>query len=108
MTKTISYIEAIHALHPTGRFLMRASDRQALTEAEYNSRYKEITSVTGGVDKDEAVFSTNPSDFRVTYAAAKTKYDELIAKGTTPTTTLSEALKKIEALETKVAALEGS
>tara|TARA_R100001129_G_scaffold133932_2_gene95299 strand:- start:1611 stop:1937 length:327 start_codon:yes stop_codon:yes gene_type:complete len=106
MEKRISYIEAIHALHPTGRFVMQASHKKDLTEAEYNSRYKEITSVTGGVDKDEAVFSTDPKDFKVTYTAAKAKYDELIAKGNTPATTLSAAVKKIEELEAKVASLE--
>ena len=48
-----------------------------LTEAEYNSRYKEIISTTGGKDKDESVFSTDPKDFKVSYTAAKAKFDEL-------------------------------
>ena len=78
MSKRISYIEAIYALHPDGgRFLMEASAGQALTEAEYNSRYKEIISTTGGKDKDESVFSTDPKDFKVSYTAAKAKFDEL-------------------------------
>jgi len=78
MSNRISYIEAIYALHPDGgRFLMEASYGQALTEAEYNSRYKEIISTTGGKDKDESVFSTDPKDFKVSYTAAKAKFDEL-------------------------------
>ena len=78
MTKRISYIEAIYALHPDGgRFVMEASHGQDLTETEYNSRYKEIISTTGGKDKDEAVFSTDPKDFKVSYAAAKAKYEAL-------------------------------
>ena len=86
MTKRISYIEAIHALHPTGLIVMRASHKKDLTEAEYNSRFKEIISTNGGRYNDESVFSTDPKDFKVTYTAAKSKYDELIGKGSDPET----------------------
>ncbi len=76
----ISYIEAVHALHPTGLFVMEAGHLEDLTEELYNKRYKEITStVKDNLGEDMSVLSTNPSDFKVSYSAAKAKYEELKA-----------------------------
>jgi hypothetical protein len=74
----ISYLEAIHALHPNGRFVMRASHLEDITEDEYNKRYKEVTSIVkDNLGEDMSVLSSNPSDFKVSYAAAKAKYEAL-------------------------------
>tara|TARA_R100000458_G_C8108980_1_gene132551 strand:+ start:143 stop:400 length:258 start_codon:yes stop_codon:yes gene_type:complete len=77
----ISYIEAIYALHPNkSQFVMSAGHLEDLTEAQYNERYKEITSIVkDNLGENLSVLSSNPSDFKVSYAAAKAKYDELKA-----------------------------
>ena len=79
MTDKISYIEAIYALHPNkNRFVMSAGHLEDLTESQYNERYKEITSIVkDNSGEDMSVLSSNPSDFKVSYAAAKAKYEEL-------------------------------
>ena len=46
-----------------------------VTEELYNEGYREITGVDG---QQNAIISTNPSDFSVKYADAKTKYEELV------------------------------
>ena len=79
MTDKISYIEAIYALHPNkNRFVMSAGHLEDLTETQYNVRYKEITSIVkDNLGENMSVLSSNPSDFKVSYAAAKAKYEEL-------------------------------
>ncbi len=78
---TISYLEAIHALHPNkDQFVMSAGHLEDLTEAQYNERYKEITSVVkDNLGENLSVLSSDPGDFKVSYAAAKAKYEELKA-----------------------------
>ena len=77
----ISYIEAIYALHPNkSQFVMSAGHLEDLTEAQYNERYKEITSIVkDNLGENMSVLSSNPADFKVSYAAAKAKYEELKA-----------------------------
>ena len=81
MTDKISYIEAIYALHPNkNRFVMSAGHLEDLTEAQYNERYKEVTSIVkDNLGENMSVLSSNPSDFKFSYAAAKAKYDALKA-----------------------------
>jgi hypothetical protein len=76
---TISYLEAIHALHPNkDQFVMSAGHLEDLTESQYNERYKEITSIVkDNLGENLSVLSSNPADFKVSYAAAKAKYDAL-------------------------------
>ena len=74
----ISYIEAIHALHPTKQFVMSAGHLEDLTESQYNERYKEVTSIVkDNLGENMSVLSSDPADFKVSYAAAKAKYEEL-------------------------------
>ena len=79
MTDKISYIEAIYGLHPNKyRFVMSARHLEDLTETQYNERYKEITSVVkDNLGENLSVLSSEPADFKVSYAAAKAKYEEL-------------------------------
>ena len=79
MTDKISYIEAIYALHPNkNRFVMSAGHLEDLTESQYNERYKEITSIVkDNLGENLSVLSSNPADFKVSYASAKAKYEEL-------------------------------
>ena len=78
---TISYLEAIYALHPNkDQFVMSAGHLEDLTESQYNERYKEITSIVkDNSGEDMSVLSSIPSDFKGSYAAAKAKYEELKA-----------------------------
>ena len=79
MTDKISYIEAIYALHPNkNRFVMSAGHLEDLTEAQYNERYKEVSSIVkANLGENMSVLSSNPSVVKVSYAAAKAKYEEL-------------------------------
>ena len=77
MTKTISYIDAVFALHPTKQFLIEAGNLEDLTEEQYNQRYKEVTVIKDNLGENLSVLSSNPSDFKVAYANAKAKYNEL-------------------------------
>ena len=78
----IDYLEpiwsdAIYLLHPnkSGYMFTQPAIGVEVTEELYNEGYREIT----GVDSDQnAIISTNPSDFSVKYADAKTKYEELV------------------------------
>jgi hypothetical protein len=76
---TISYLEAIHALHPNkDQFVMSAGHLEDLTESQYNERYKEVTSIVkDNLGENLSVLSSDPADFKVSYAAAKAKYEEL-------------------------------
>ena len=74
------FSDAIFELHPKGcaGFIFEdvTAGAGAVTEEQYNAGYKEIT----GVDENEsAIFSSTISDFSVTYADAKAKYDSLIS-----------------------------
>ena len=78
----IDYLEpiwsdAIYLLHPnkSGYMFTQPAIGVEVTEELYNEGYREIT----GVDRQQnAIISTNPSDFSVKYADAKTKYEELV------------------------------
>ena len=78
----IDYLEpiwsdAIYLLHPnkSGYMFTQPAIGVEVTEELYNEGYREIT----GVDAQQnAIISTNPSDFSVKYADAKTKYEELV------------------------------
>lgn len=77
--KKISYIEAVTALHPTNLFVMTANHLEDLTEEQYNARYKEVTVIKDNMGQNLSELSSTPSDFKVSYSAAKAKYDELKA-----------------------------
>ena len=69
--------DAIYLLHPnkSGFVFNSPPIGVEVTEELYNAGYREVT----GVDSDQnAIISTNPSDFSVKYADAKTKYEELV------------------------------
>ena len=50
-------------------------DGEPTNETEFNSSFKKIVGVKG----DEAVMSSDPSTFGVTWEQVKTKYDELVS-----------------------------
>ena len=50
-------------------------DGEPTNEAEFNSSFKKIVGAKG----DEAVMSSDPSTFGVTWDQVKTKYDELVS-----------------------------
>jgi len=50
-------------------------DGEPTNETEFNSSFKKIV----GVKNDEAVMSSDPSTFGVTWNQVKTKYDELVS-----------------------------
>ena len=81
MTNRISYIEAVAALHPTNLFVMTATHLENLTEEQYNARYKEVTVIKDNTGENMSELSSTPSDFKVSYSAAKAKYEELKAAG---------------------------
>ena len=73
------FADAIFQLHPKGfaGFIFEdiTAGAGSVTEEQYNAGYREITGVDG---QQNAIISTNPSDFSVKYADAKTKYEELV------------------------------
>ena len=71
------WADAIWALHPnkSGFTFAQPPMGVEVTEELYNEGYREITGVDG---QQNAIISTNPSDFSVKYADAKTKYEELV------------------------------
>ena len=75
-TNTITFLDAVAALHSTNMFMMSMPHNNRLTEEEYNNCYMEITGTT---DDGTALTSSDVSSFTVTYAQAAAKYDELIA-----------------------------
>ena len=79
MPDQISYIQAIAALHPTKLFVMTANHLEDLTEEQYNARYKEVTVIKDNVGQNMSELSSTPSDFKISYSAAKAKYEELKA-----------------------------
>ena len=79
MPNKISYIEAVGALHPTNLFVMTANHLEDLTEEQYNARYKEVTVIKDNTGQNMSELSSTPSDFKVSYSAAKAKYEELKA-----------------------------
>ena len=50
-------------------------DGEPTNETEFNSSFKKIVGAKG----DEAVMSSDPSTFGVTWSQVKTKYDELVS-----------------------------
>ena len=50
-------------------------DGEPTNETEFNSSFKKIVGAKG----DEAVMSSDPSSFGVTWEQVKTKYDELVS-----------------------------
>ena len=78
-TTRITYLQAVWPLHPkgSGGFILRQPHNNALTEAEYNAAYHEIVGINP--ETEEAILSNDIADQTVTYAAAKAKYEELIA-----------------------------
>ena len=50
-------------------------DGEPTNETEFNSSFKKIV----GVKNDEAVMSSNPGSFGVTWDQVKTKYDKLVS-----------------------------
>jgi len=79
----ITYLDAVWALHPkvNAGFMLRQPHNNALTEAEYNAAYHEVMGITPETENGggETILSNDIADQTVTYAAAKTKYEELIA-----------------------------
>ena len=69
--------DAIYLLHPnkSGYMFTQPAIGVEVTEELYNEGYREITGVDG---QQNAIISTNPSDFSVKYADAKAKYEELV------------------------------
>ena len=82
MPEQITYLQAVWPLHPkgSGGFILRQPHNNALTEAEYNAAYFEITGITPVTENGggEAILSNDIADQTVKYAAAKAKYEELI------------------------------
>jgi len=75
MPNSITFLDAVGALHPTKEFMMSLPHNGKLTEEEYNACYQEIT---GKTSDDTAVLSNDPTGFKVSYAQALAKYNELI------------------------------
>ena len=72
-----TYIDAVFALGHSD-FVLRLPHNGALTAAEYNAAYSEVTEKDGGPQNDMAVYSTDPDEFTVSYAEAHAKYEELV------------------------------
>ena len=64
-------------------------DGEPTNETEFNSSFKKIVGVKG----DEAVMSSDPTTFGVTWEQVKTKYDELVS--TEPLKLLREERNKL-------------
>ena len=69
-----TFLDAVHACHPDGKFMMSMPHNGQLTEAEYNGCYLEITGTTSD---DTIITSANTEIFKVNYSTALTKYKEI-------------------------------